>query len=197
MSLILSGIFNVLQLVAVVVCFFIIDRVGRKPLAIIGGYGTCLCYIVIAILSGLYSKDWDEHTSAGWACVAMAFLFILVFGVSYSPLGWALPPEVFPNALRSKGVGLAVCVNWLSNFTVGIATPPMLQSIGYGAYVFFACFCGMAGLWATFLVPETKGKTLEQIDELFGDTSGYEERAMLEEAAQTARRASIQSTLTA
>lgn len=178
MSLILSGVFNILQLVAVAICFVIIDKLGRKPLAIIGGFGACICYIIIAALDGAYSKDWSANTSAGWACVAMAFCFILVYGVSYSPLGWALPSEVYPTSMRAKGVALATCVNWLSNFTVGIATPPMIQNIGFGTYVFFAVFCGLAGVWAVLLVPETKGKTLEEIDILFGDASGEEESEM-------------------
>ncbi|KAJ4250942.1 hypothetical protein NW762_011592 [Fusarium torreyae] len=186
MSLILSGVFNILQLVAVAVCFVVIDRVGRRPLAIVGGFGTAAYYAIIAILSGLYSKDWQANTAAGWACVAMAFAFLLVFGVSYSPLGWALPPEVFSTSQRAKGVALATCVNWLSNFTVGIATPPMLELICFGAYIFFACFCAMAGIWAFFLVPETIGRTLEQMDEVFGDTSGSEEIVMMMEAARIA-----------
>lgn len=153
MSLILSGVFNILQLVAVAICFVIIDKVGRRPLAIYGGFGSCIAYVIIAILAGLYSKNWSAHPAAGWACVAMAFTFILVYGVSYSPLGWALPPEVFSTSSRSKGVALATCVNWISNFIVGTATPSMLQSISFGTYVFFACFCGLAGVWAVFLVP--------------------------------------------
>lgn len=107
MSLILSGVFNCLQLVTVIVCFFIIDKVGRRPLAIFGGFGTCVCYIVIAVLSAVYGQDWSVNIAAGWACVAMVFSFILIFGVSYSPLGWALPSEVFPSAIRSKGVALS------------------------------------------------------------------------------------------
>lgn len=188
MALILSGIFNILQLVAVAVCFVIIDKVGRRPLAIIGGFGTGACYVVIAALSGKYEKDWSAHTDAGWACVAMAFLFILIFGVSYSPLGWALPPEVFPTATRSKGVALAVAVNWISNFIVGIATPPMIDSIHYGTYIFFAVFCLLAGVWAVTFVPETMGKTLEEMDELFGDQSGKEERELMKGAVMSARR---------
>ena len=186
MSLVLSGVFNVLQLVAVVVCFLIIDKVGRRPLAIFGGFGTAIAYIVIAVLDGLYSDDWSAHTAGGWACVAMAFAFILIFGVTYSPLGWALPPEVFSNASRSKGVALATCLNWLCNFTVGIATPPMIASIGFKTYVFFAFWCTLAGVWATFLVPETKGRTLEQMDEVFGDTSGQEEKEIMRQAALSA-----------
>jgi hypothetical protein len=101
----------------------------------------------------------------------MAFLFILIFGLSYSPLGWALPPEVFTNLSRSKGVALATCVNWLGNFTVGVATPPMMATIGFKTYIFFAVWCAAAGVWAVILLPETNGKALEEIDELFGDTS--------------------------
>ncbi|PVH78286.1 general substrate transporter [Cadophora sp. DSE1049] len=186
MSLILSGVFNVLQLVAVAICFVVIDKVGRRPLAIVGGFGSCLCYIIIAAISGVYSKDWSANTTAGWAAVAMAFCFIMVYGVSYSPLGWSLPPEVFPNSKRAKGVALSVCVNWLSNFTVGIATPPMLDSIGYGTYIFFACFCGLSGFWAFFLVPETKGKTLEEMDLMFGDHNGQEEKDFMRSAAVSA-----------
>ena len=195
MSLILSGIFNILQLIAVVICFFIIDKVGRRPLAIVGAFGTAIAYVVIAVLDGLYSHDWSAHTSAGWACVSMAFSFILIYGVSYSPLGWALPPEVFSTATRSKGVALATCINWLSNFTVGIATPPMIASIGFGTYVFFAFWCGLAGVWALTLLPETKGKTLEEMDDVFGDTRGHEEAEIMRAAALSAEMTVTEETV--
>ncbi|PIA96083.1 putative quinate permease [Cercospora beticola] len=185
MALILSGVFNYLQLVAVAVCFVVIDHVGRRPLAIWGGFGCCICYIIIAALSSVYEDDWSQNSAAGWACVAMAFMFILIYGVSYSPLGWALPPEVFPNSMRSKGVALSVATIWLCNFIIGVATPPMLASLGYGTYIFFAAWCGLAGVWAFLFVPETQGKTLEQMDEAFGDTSGQEEMAIMAEAQRT------------
>jgi sugar porter (SP) family MFS transporter len=190
-ALILSGVFNILQLVAVAICFVVIDTVGRRPLAIVGGFGSCICYIVIAAIAGVYSKDWSANPAAGWAAVAMAFCFIMVYGVSYSPLGWTLPPEVFPNSKRAKGVALAVCINWLSNFTVGIATPPMLQNISYGTYIFFAVFCGLSGIWAVLLVPETKGKTLEQMDLMFGDNSGEEEKEFMRIAAASAEQTAM------
>ncbi|KKY27256.1 putative high-affinity glucose [Phaeomoniella chlamydospora] len=187
MSLVLSGILNVLQLIAVVVCFFVIDHIGRRPLAILGGLGMAIPYIVIAVLVALYSSDWPAHMGAGWACVAMAFLYMLIFGVSYSPLTWALPSEVFPTATRSKGVALSTATVWLANFIIGVATPPMLEDAGYGTYIFFAAFCILAGVWAWFLVPETKGKTLEQMDEAFGDTSGTEEKEIMKAVAAAAR----------
>lgn len=183
MSLLMSGVFNVLQLVAVAVCFVIIDKVGRRPLAIWGAVGTTISYVIISILSGLYGDDWPSHGAAGWACVAMAFMFILTFGLSYSPLGWALPPEVFPNAMRAKGVALAVAVNWISNFIVGVVTPPMLEKAKYKTFVFFAVMCFLTIVWAVLLVPETNGRTLEELDELWGDSSAQEEKELMKETA--------------
>lgn len=69
-----------------------------------------------------------------------------------------------PNAYRAKGVGLAVAVSWLANFVIGVAVPPMIVSIGYGTYVFFAIFCFLAAVFSYFLVPETANRTLEQLE---------------------------------
>ncbi|KAK2021199.1 general substrate transporter [Colletotrichum zoysiae] len=176
MSLIMSGVFNMLQLAAVSVCFLIIDKVGRRPLAIFGGAGGCISWGIMAALVGVYSKVWQSHTDAGWAAVAMAFLFILIYGCTYAPLGWAVPSEVFPSAMRSKGVALSTSTNWICNFIVGVITPPMLDSWGFGTYIFYGGWCGLSVIWAWFFLVETKGKTLEEMDEVFGDNIVKEER---------------------
>ncbi|KAI7319368.1 hexose carrier protein [Hortaea werneckii] len=182
-----GGVFNCFQLVGVIIAFALIDSWGRRPLAIYGALGNMVCYLIISALVGTYAGNWDNNESAGWACVAFAFLFITIFGASYSPLGWSLPPEVFPVSIRSKGVGLAVATTWLSNFVIGIAVPPMFETIGYGTYVFFTIFCAMAAVWAFFLVPETKGKTLEQVDEAFNDNTGEEEQQVMQMLADQGR----------
>ena len=147
-------------------------------------------YIVIAALYGMYSHDWPAHPAGGWAAVAMAYVFILTYGVSYSPLGWALPPEVFSTSQRSKGVALSTATVWLCNFIVGVITPSMISEAGFGTYIFFACFCLLSGVWAYFLVPETKGRTLEELDEVFGDGSAKEEHEIMRQATMEARRKS-------
>lgn len=189
MALIMSGVFNVLQLVAVAACFTIIDRVGRRPLAIYGAIGGGVAWTVMAALSGVYSKDWKANPAAGWGAVAMAFVFIMVYGISYAPLGWALPAEVFPNAIRSKGVALSTATVWLCNFIVGVATPPMIENLGFGTYVFFGAWCYLASVWAFFLVPETEGKTLEEMDAVFGDNSAHEEKQVLKAQIMARARA--------
>jgi len=191
MSLILSGVMNVIQLIAVLLCFLIIDTLGRRPLAIYGAATACVCYIVIAGLVGSYSDDWSANTAAGWVCVAMAFAFMFFYGLSYSPLGWALPSEVYSTTTRAKGVALATATVWLCNFIVGLATPPMIEGAGFGTYIFFGGFCGLACVWAYFFVPETMGKTLEQMDEVFGDTSAQEEKELMKEALRRGSKTGI------
>ncbi|KAH7014232.1 general substrate transporter [Microdochium trichocladiopsis] len=172
MSLIMSGVFNMLQLVAVSLCFLIIDKVGRRPLAMIGGAGGAITWGIMAALVGVYSKTWSQHADAGWAAVAMAFGFILMYGCTYAPSAG----RSLQNAMRSKGVALSTSTNWICNFIVGIITPPMLESWGFGTYLFYGAWCAIAVVWAWAFVVETKGKTLEQIDELFGDNVAKEEQ---------------------
>lgn len=160
MSIILAGVFDIAQFVAVVPCILLIDKIGRRPLAIYGAFGMAFSYAVISVLSGLYSTDWLAHVAAGWGCVAMVFMFVVVYGATYSPLGWALPSEVFSNATRSKGVAISSCTIWLSDFVVSISVPSMFENITWRTYIFFTVMCFLAGIWAFLLVPETSGKTL-------------------------------------
>lgn len=103
----------------------------------------------------------------------------------------ALPSEVFPNGTRAKGVALSTSVVWLANFIIGVIVPTMIEKAGFGTYVFFAGWCILAVVWAYYLVPETKGRTLEQMDEVFGDNSAQEEREIMAEVVRNggARRA--------
>ncbi|GAB1744463.1 hypothetical protein NU219Hw_g1738t1 [Hortaea werneckii] len=188
LSLILAGTLNIGQLVAVIAAFLIVDAVGRRTLAIWGAVAMGVPYVVIAALYGLYSDNWPAHPAAGWACVAMAYVYICAYGISYSPLAWALPSEVYSTVQRSKGVALATATVWLSNFIVGVATPPMISQAGFGTYVFFAIMCFLGVLWAWAFVPETKGKTLEELDDVFGDATGHEEHEVMRSVAAEARR---------
>ena len=187
MSLILAGVLNIVQLIAVAICFVIIDKVGRRPLAIWGAVGMCTVYIFASILVGIYGNDWPANPKAGNATLFFVFLYMIVYGVSYSPLAWALPSEVFSNATRAKGVALSTATVWLCNFIIGVIVPPMLQSAGFGTYVFFAFWCGLAIFWAYFFVPETKGRSLEEMDQVFGDRSAIEEKELMKQAAINSR----------
>ncbi|KAI8652476.1 MFS domain-containing protein [Fusarium keratoplasticum] len=67
---------------------------------------------------------------------------------------------------------ISIFVGWLWNFIIGLITPPLIQETGFGAYVFFAVFCLLSFVWTYLCVPETNGKTLEEMDEVFHDRTG-------------------------
>jgi hypothetical protein len=90
-----------------------------------------------------------------------------------------MPAEVFPSSRRAKGVGIATATNWVSNFIIGVAVPPMLISIGYGTFIFFGFFCLLAAAFSYFFVTETSGKSLEEMDQVFKDNLGQEEMSVM------------------
>ncbi|KAJ8128016.1 hypothetical protein O1611_g5620 [Lasiodiplodia mahajangana] len=175
MSLILAGIVNVAQFTAGLPTLLLLDKVGRRKVAVVGGFAMAVPHIITAGIVGKFGSDWTKHVAVGWFGVALIYIYVLCYAVSYGPLTWILPAEVFPTAKRAKGVSASTAVLWVSNFVIGVIVPIMLQKIGWGTYVFFAAFCILAGIFSFFLVPETAGATLEDIGLLFGDNFAEEE----------------------
>ncbi|KAF5495174.1 MFS glucose transporter mfs1 [Colletotrichum siamense] len=172
MQLLMSGALNCVQLIGVLSSLWTLDRFGRRNILLLGSVCMCLSHIVIAILVGKFSHDWPSYVTEGWVSVAFLFAFMLSFGSSWGPIPWALPSEVFPSSLRAKGVAISTCGSWLWNFIIGLITPPLIKGTGFGTYVFFATFCLGSLLWTYFCVPETNGRTLEEMDKVFHDRTG-------------------------
>ena len=124
MKLVLSGILNCTQLVGVATSLYTMDRYGRRPLLLFGSAGMCICHVVIAVLVGLYWEKWDDHVDKGWVAVAFLFIYMLIFGMTWGPVPWAMPSEIFPSFLRAKGVAWSTMSNWFNNFIIGLITPP-------------------------------------------------------------------------
>lgn len=95
MQLLMSGILNVTQLVGVSTSIWTMDVVGRRGLLLSGSLVMTLCHIIIAVLVGLFSANWPSHTAEGWASVAMLLLYMLAYGATWGPVGWALPSGLF------------------------------------------------------------------------------------------------------
>ncbi|KAF7556205.1 hypothetical protein G7Z17_g1607 [Cylindrodendrum hubeiense] len=180
MQLIMSGVLNIVQLLGVVTSLGTPDRFGRKSTLLFGSVFTFIPLLIISVTVGLFSKTWETHTAEGWASVALLLFYIFVFGASWAPVPWAMPSEIFPSSLRAKGVAISTCSNWINNFIIGLITPPLVQKTGFVAYVFFAAFCVLSFAWVWFFIPETTGKTLEEMDEVFNDRSGVEDVAKKE-----------------
>lgn len=104
MQLIMSGVLNCTQLVGVASSLYTMDRVGRRPLLLVGSVVMFLSHLIIAVLVGKFSHDWPSYRPEGWASVTMLLVYMLGFGASWGPVPWAMPAEVFPSSLRAKGV---------------------------------------------------------------------------------------------
>ncbi|KAH7011267.1 arabinose-proton symporter [Ilyonectria destructans] len=173
----MSGVLNILQIVACSWSLWGMDRFGRRPLLLAGAVCMTTAHFVIAILVGLYQNSWETHKTEAWISVAFLFFFMLSFGATWGPIPWAMPAEIFPSSLRAKGMAYSTMSNWFNNFIIGLITPPLIQNTGFGTYIFFCVFCLFATIWVWFVIPETNGRTLEQMDEVFNDNNGQEEAA--------------------
>ncbi|KAH8898270.1 sugar transporter [Thozetella sp. PMI_491] len=172
-NLMATGVTGILQIIFTLPAVLFLDNLGRKTFLIMGSAGMMICHIIVAALNGTYEDSWSDHGSAGWACIAFIWIFAINFAYSWGPVAWLIPQEIFPNSMRSRGVALVASTNWIFNFVIGLTTKDMLATMRYGTYIFFACFCFMGGAFVYFFVPETKDKTLEEMDLYFGgDKSG-------------------------
>ncbi|EED83919.1 predicted protein [Postia placenta Mad-698-R] len=103
------------------------------------------------------------------------YVFTAAYGVSYGPIGWVLPSEVFPLSVRSKGVSLSTASNWFNNFLIGLITPELMELSPSGTFLVFATACFLGYLWSTYSVPETANVSLEEMDAVFGSSAGRED----------------------
>ncbi|OJJ78243.1 hypothetical protein ASPBRDRAFT_112982 [Aspergillus brasiliensis CBS 101740] len=175
-SLLATGVYGIINCLSTLPALFLIDKVGRRGLLMSGATGTCISLVIVGAIIGVYGSDLVHHQSAGWAGIAFIYIYDINFSYSFAPIGWVLPSEIFNLSIRSKAMSITTSATWMCNFIIGLVTPDMLDSITWGTYIFFAAFCLLAFGFTFFFIPETRGKTLEDMDLIFGDTAAHEEK---------------------
>jgi SP family arabinose:H+ symporter-like MFS transporter len=140
------------------VAIFTIDKWGRKPLLFSGVGGAVVSLVIIGALFAL------GITSGPWILIFI-LAFIACFAFSFGPVCWVVVGEIFPNAVRGKAMALATLSLWIGNFLVGQLTPVMLEGLGSSWTFWLFALCCSPALWITWkLIPETKGRSLEDIE---------------------------------
>ncbi|KAJ6500694.1 hexose transport-related protein [Mycena sanguinolenta] len=178
-SLLAAGVIGIVFVISTFPAIASIDRVGRRPLLIIGGSGMALMLILLAALTATYQPEW-KSSAAAWTTATFIWLYVAFFGTSWGPVSWTVISEVFPLSTRAHGVALAASANWITNFVVSLVVPDMLNNITYGTYLFFLMFMLMGIAFAIWVLPETFGKSLEEMDLAFGSGEGQADMARME-----------------
>ncbi|TKA22909.1 hypothetical protein B0A50_07848 [Salinomyces thailandicus] len=161
LSLILGGVFATVYALATIPSFFMIEKVGRRKLFLIGFLGQGLSFIItFACLVN------PTEENAKGAAVGI-YLFIVFFAFTILPLPWIYPPEINPLRTRTVAAATSTCTNWICNFAVVMFTPVFADASGWGTYLFFAIVNLLAVPVAWFFYPETAGRHLEEVDLIF------------------------------
>lgn len=143
----------------------LVDRVGRRVL-LIGG-GICMLGMEVVVGSIMEAKLGDEGgLSEGYSLAVLLLIcaYVAGFGLSWGPLGWLIPSEIFPMEIRSAGQSITVAVNFLFTFLIGQLFLTMLCHIKSGLFFFFGAWVAVMTLFVYLLLPETKNVPIEQME---------------------------------
>eukprot|EP00727_Mastigamoeba_balamuthi_P012072 m51a1_g7488 hypothetical protein (501) ;mRNA; r:241072-243040 len=157
MSILIGGINVIMTVVSIV----LIDRLGRKPLLLGSLVGMALSLMCIGIFSHVHTLS---KSSAGVGSVVFTILFVVFFAVGLGPVPWCLVPELFPSTTRALAVSISLFTNWGTNLGVSLAFLPLIEATSLSAVFWgFSVLSGLSLLFVIFSLPETKGRTVEDI----------------------------------
>lgn len=144
------------------IAIFTVEKLGRKPLLIVGSLGMAIGALGVALTFG------NENLTL--YCMISLMVYSASFMFSWGPICWVLIAEVFPNTIRGGAVAIAVAFQWIFNWIVSTSFVPMANSLGYWfVYGMYGVICVVAAVFVWRLVPETKGKTLEDMTAMWRD----------------------------
>lgn len=157
------------NVVMTLVAIKIIDKIGRKPLLLFGNAGMVISLIVLALVNLFF----DNTPAASWTTVICLGVFIVVFAVSWGPVVWVMLPELFPLHVRGIGTGVSTLMLHVGTLIVSLTYPILMEAIGISyLFLIYAAIGIMAFLFVRFKVTETKGKSLEEIEQDLRDKNG-------------------------
>ncbi|RJE22751.1 Sugar and other transporter [Aspergillus sclerotialis] len=176
--LISSGIQYALFIVFTSVIFFYIDKTSRRGLLMYGALAMGACHFVVGgILSaGEYVPEGvggDKNVlirvsgAKAHSVIAFSYLLIIVYALTLAPVAWVYAAEVWSLETRASGMGIAATGNWIFNFALGLFVPPGFRDIKYKLFITFGVLCVGAAVQVFLTYPETCGKTIEEVEEMF------------------------------
>ena len=148
---------GVVNLVFTLLAMLLVDKLGRKPLMLIGAAGLCILYIIVVrmLAAGSTEVSWFLLSSIG------------VYAMSLAPVTWVLISEIFPNKVRGVATSVAVLSLWAAYFVLVFTFPILFDRLGDKTFYIYSAICLIGFAFVYFKVKETKGKTLEELEMVF------------------------------
>ena len=156
MQTVVMGLVNV---VFTVIAITTVDKLGRKPLLIIGSIGMAVGMFAISALS--------YFNIIGIGTLIFIIIYTASFMMSWGPITWVLISEIFPNQIRGRAVAIAVAFQWAANYFISSTYPAMMEYSGAMTYGFYGLMSILSAIFVWKMIPETKGKTLEDLEKLW------------------------------
>ncbi|KAK3986023.1 general substrate transporter [Cladorrhinum sp. PSN332] len=180
---IVSMITSAINVASTIPGLYAVDKWGRRPLLLLGAIGMCASQLVVAVC-GTVSTGQDANgeiyvkSLAGQkTAVAFVCIYIFFFASTWGPLAWVVTGEIFPLKTRAKSLSITTATNWLLNWAIAYATPYLVNyGDGYAnlqSKIFFVWFgaCFLCILFVWLMIYETKGLSLEQVDQMYHEVS--------------------------
>jgi len=164
-SLIQTILVGLINFLFTILAIWLIDKVGRKALLLIGSASMAVCLAVIGFA-------FQSGEPSGMLILVFILLYVASFAVSFGPVVWVLISEIFPNHVRGKVTAISSMALWAADYVVSQSFPPLLGSIGPSStFWIFGAMSLIALIFTWRLVPETKGRSLEEMESMWAGGS--------------------------
>ena len=158
-SMLQTVVMGLVNVIFTVVAIVTVDKWGRKPLLIVGSVGMALGMFAIGTLAFM--------KIIGISTLVFIIIYTASFMMSWGPICWVLISEIFPNKIRGKAVAIAVAAQWAANYFISSTYPAMMEFSSGMTYCFYGAMSVLSAIFVWKMVPETKGKTLEEMEKLW------------------------------
>jgi SP family sugar:H+ symporter-like MFS transporter len=154
---------SIINIVGTVIAMIFVDRVGRKPLALIGSVGMVVGLALEAWAFSFDLVDGKLPETQGWVALIAAHVFVLFFALSWGVVVWVFLGEMFPSRFRAAALGVAAAAQWIANWAITASFPSLAEWNLSGTYVIYTAFAALSIPFVLKFVKETKGKALEEM----------------------------------
>lgn len=157
-SMLQTVVMGLVNVIFTVVAILTVDKWGRKPLLMVGSVGMAIGMFAIGALAFM--------KVIGISTLVFIIIYTASFMMSWGPITWVLISEIFPNKIRGKAVAIAVAAQWAANYFISSTYPAMMEFSSGMTYCFYGAMSVLSFFFVWKMVPETKGKTLEEMETL-------------------------------